>query len=77
MILLKLFGKLCGYNFDNPVLDVYPMAQKLVVGVKNYKLSTVSEKLGVVLDNAHRAVYDTIATAEVLIKLSEISPIKV
>ena len=77
MLFLRHFGKLSGYNFDNPLIDVYPIAQKLVVGVKNYKLGTVAEKLGVLLDNAHRAVYDTIATAEVLIKLSEISPIKV
>jgi len=77
MLFLQHFGKLSGYNFDNPLIDVYPIAQKLVVGVKNYKLGTVAEKLGVLLDNAHRAVYDTIATAEVLIKLSEISPIKV
>lgn len=77
MLFLQHFGKLSGYNFDNPLLDIYPMAQKLVTGVKNYKLGTVAEKLGVLLDNAHRAVYDTIATAEVMIKLSEIQPIKV
>ena len=77
MLFLQHFGKLSGYNFDNPLLDIYPLAQKLVVGVKNYKLGTIAEKLGVLLDNAHRAVYDTIATAEVMIKLSEIQPIKV
>ena len=77
MLFLQHFGKLSGYNFDNPLLDIYPLAQKIVVGVKNYKLGTVAEKLGVLLDNAHRAVYDTIATAEVMIKLSEIQPIKV
>ena len=77
MVFLKHFGKLSGYNFDNPLLDVYPLAQKLVIGVKNYKLGTVCEKMGVLLDNAHRAVYDTIATAELLIKLTEIAPINV
>ncbi len=71
MIFLKHFGKLCGYNFDNPILDVYQVAQKQVKGVKNYKLGTISEKLGVKLDNAHRAVFDTMATAEVLLKMSE------
>ena len=75
MVFLQHFGKLSGYNFDNPLLDVYPLAQKLLKGLKNYKLGTVAAHLGVVLDNAHRAVFDTIATAEVLLKLSEIEPI--
>jgi len=66
---LNHYGRLCGYNFDNPQLDVYKMALKGVTGVKNHKLGTVAEKMGVVLDNAHRAVYDAIATAELLIKL--------
>ena len=51
------------------MVDVYKMALKGVTGVKNHKLGTVAEKMGVVLDNAHRAVYDAIATAELLIKL--------
>jgi len=75
MVFLHHFGKLSGYNFDNPLLDIYPMAQKILKGLKNYKLGTVAEKLGVILDNAHRALYDSIATAEVLLKLTEIEPI--
>lgn len=71
MAFLLHFGKKAGYNFDNPVLDVYKLAQKYVKGARNYKLGTVAEKLGVSLDNAHRAVYDTIATAEVLLKIAE------
>ena len=65
------YGKKCGYNFDNPLLDVYELAQKGVHGTKNLKLGTVCEKLGVVLDNAHRAVYDALAAAEVLLKLAD------
>ena len=64
-------GKTARWNFDNEAVDVYHMAQKYVHGVKNYKLGTIAAKLGVVLDNAHRAVYDAIATAEVFIKLAE------
>ncbi len=71
MIFLTHFGKLCGYNFDNPVIDIYKLAQKQVKGVKNYKLISVAEKLGVSLDHAHRAVFDTLATAEVMLKLGE------
>ncbi len=64
-------GKSARWNFDNEVVDTIDLARKYVFGVKNYKLGTIAEKLGVVLDNAHRAVYDAIATAEVFIKLSE------
>ena len=64
-------GKSARWNFDNDAIDTYHLAQKYVHGVKNYKLGTIAEKLGVVLDNAHRAVYDAMATAEVFIKLAE------
>jgi|GEM_PF-1650416 len=68
---LDLYGKKAGYNFDNPQIDALRLASINVKGVKNYKLKTIAEKLGVVLDNAHRAIYDTIATAEVFIKLAK------
>ena len=64
-------GKSTRWNFsENEVDDVYKWAQKYVHGVKNYKLGTIAAKLGVVLDNAHRAVFDAQATAEVFIKLA-------
>lgn len=68
--LLK-YGREAGYNFDNPQIDVLKLAVKNVHGLKNYKLKTVATGLGVLLDNAHRAVYDAIATAEVFIKLAK------
>ena len=64
-------GKKCRWNFDNETDDVYRFAQKYVHGVRNYRLGTVAEKLGVTLDNAHRAVYDALATAEVFLKIAE------
>ena len=70
MVFLRGQGKNCRWNFDNEVVDTFKLAQKFVHGVKNYKLGTIAEKLGVVLDNAHRAVFDAIATAEVFIKLA-------
>lgn len=64
-------GKTCRWDFSkNEVDDVYKWAQKYVFGVKNYKLGTIAAKLGVVLDNAHRAVFDAQATAEVFLKLA-------
>ena len=65
-------GKACRFNFDNECEDVFHYAQKYVHGVKNYKLGTIAAKLGVTLDNAHRAVYDAMATAEVFIKLCKL-----
>jgi len=67
---LNKFGRDNKYNFDNELLDTLTLAMKYVRGVKNYKLKTIAEKLGVTLDNAHRAVYDALATAEVLIKIA-------
>ena len=70
---LRKQGKESRYNFDNPSIDVYKdMAQKFIKGgVKNYKLGTIAKHLGVGLDNAHSALFDTIATAEILIKLAD------
>ncbi len=65
-------GKDARWNFDNDTDDVYRWAQKYIRGAKNYKLKTIADKLGVTLDNAHRAVYDALATAEVFIKIQEI-----
>lgn len=65
-------GKEARWNFDNETDDVYRWAQKYVRGAKNYRLKTIADKLGVTLDNAHRAVYDALATAEVFIKIHEI-----
>ena len=65
-------GNSARWNFDNETDDVFKWAQKYVRGAKNFKLKTIADKLGVTLDNAHRAVYDALATAEVFIKIQEI-----
>ncbi|MBQ8424978.1 MAG: 3'-5' exoribonuclease [Clostridia bacterium] len=68
-----LFGqaKKCRWNFDNETEDVFKLAQKYVSGVKNYKLGTIASSLGVLLENAHSAIYDAMATAEIFIKIAE------
>ncbi len=71
-VFLRGQGKACRFNFDNDCEDVFHYAQKYVRGTKNYKLGTIAAKLGVTLDNAHRAVYDAMATAEVFIKLCKL-----
>ena len=62
-------GKKLSYNFDNPLMDTLVMAREKLPGLRNYKLSTIAERLNVSLINAHRALDDATATAKVFIKL--------
>ena len=62
-------AKKLSYNFDNKLMDTLEIARQKLPGLKNYKLSTIVEKLNVVLENAHRAINDATATAKVFIKL--------
>ena len=59
------------YEFSNKLDDCLVWARNKVLGLKNYKLKTVCEKMNVSLIGAHRAVNDTIATAKLFIKLVE------
>ncbi len=63
------YGKLYGYTFTNETFDAFVLAKQRVKGVKNYKLVTIAKELGVELENAHRAVFDAVATAEVMLTL--------
>ena len=58
-----------GYKFDNMVLDTLEMSRRLVKGLKKYKLGVLAEYFNISLVNAHRALFDTIATAKVFIEL--------
>ena len=64
-------SKKLSYNFDHPQMDTMEMARKIIPGLKNYKLGTIVDYLGIVLDNAHRAVNDATATAKAFIKLMQ------
>ena len=57
-------------KFNNEVLDVFPLAKERL-NCKNYKLGTVVKHLKLTLDNAHRAFFDALATAEVLLELTK------
>lgn len=67
---INIAGMKLGYNFDMRQIDALYLARAFIPGLKNFKLGTVCKKLGVSLENAHRAVHDATATAEVVIKLS-------
>ena len=68
---LYVSGKKQGYEFNNRQIDSMYLARTKLHGIKNFKLKTVATALGVSLENAHRAVHDAIATAEVFILLSD------
>ena len=66
----KLAGKV-GLNFKNEISDAMEIA-KSKLKLSNYKLITVVKSLNLVLENAHRAYNDALATAKVYLKLNEI-----
>lgn len=70
-LFLQKAGRENKYNFDNKQLDTYIIALQQIKGIKNYKLKTIAEYLNVKLENAHRAINDVLATAEVFIKLTD------
>ncbi|MGY3724400.1 DNA polymerase III catalytic subunit, PolC type [Granulicatella balaenopterae] len=57
-----------GYNryqmgdSDNPVIDTLELSRKLHPHLKSHRLNTLSKKYGVVLEQHHRAIYDSEAT---------------
>jgi len=56
-------------EMDNPVLDTLELARFLMPELKNHRLNTLCDKLGVELVSHHRAVYDAEATGHMLWKL--------
>lgn len=66
---LSNIAKKMMYNFDNPQYDTMILARNKLKGLKNYKLGTITEALGVSLVGAHRAVNDCLATAKAFLKL--------
>ena len=63
---LKTFGDKNGYIIANKQVDALKLAKRALPQYKSHKLGKVVKILGITLDNAHRALFDTIATAEVL-----------
>lgn len=51
------------------VIDTVSMSRAVLPDLRNYKLDTVAKKLGVSLENHHRAVDDAGATAEIFVHL--------
>ncbi len=62
-------GKKFRYKFDNERIDTLELARQKIPSLPNYKLSSVVKALDIVLNDAHRAINDAVATAKVFIKL--------
>ncbi len=62
-------GEKYRYKFDNERIDTLELARQKIPSLPNYKLSSVVKALDIVLNDAHRAINDAIATAKVFIKL--------
>ena len=61
------------YNFDNKVIDTLVLAKRILKRDSRNKLENLCKEFGIPLENAHRALHDTIATAKVLKKLVYLS----
>lgn len=68
----KSFERL-GYTFQHPYMDTLELAKNYIPISKNYRLGTLCKKMGISLVNAHRAVNDAEATAELFIKLLDLA----
>ncbi|MCD8091258.1 MAG: PHP domain-containing protein, partial [Clostridiales bacterium] len=64
---IRRFGLEAGIKIENTVLDTLGLARALYGNLKNHKLDTVCDHLGVSLLNHHRAVDDAGATAVIFI----------
>ncbi|MBH8600867.1 PolC-type DNA polymerase III [Thermoactinomyces sp. CICC 23799] len=57
----------------NPVLDTLELARMLFPDMRNHRLNTLSDKLGIKLEQHHRAIYDAEATGHVMWKMLQIA----
>ena len=70
---ITFHGKKEFYNFDHPTLDTLDMAKRIFKRDRRNTLGDLCKEFNIPLENAHRALYDTIATAKVLKKLAYLS----
>ena len=63
---LKYNAKQLGYTLENTYLDTLRLAKLLFPEFKRYKLGIIADKLGIVVEVAHRALDDVDTTVKVL-----------
>ncbi len=57
-----------GYTFQNKVMDTLRLSREMFPEEKKHSLDAMAERMGVSLENHHRAVDDATATAEIFLK---------
>ena len=65
---VKRFAREKAIQLDNTIVDTVELGKTLLPNLRNYKLDTICDELGVSLENHHRAVDDAEATALCFIK---------
>ncbi|MDR2514257.1 MAG: PolC-type DNA polymerase III [Christensenellaceae bacterium] len=68
---LRAAARQAGVSLPAQTLDTLPLARAVVPEIKRHRLDAVCKKLGVPLSQHHRALFDTRATAFMLMKLLE------
>ena len=68
---VKVFAKKQGLIFKNEVIDTVALSKELYPDERSHKLNIVAKRLGVTLENHHRAVDDAEACAGIFLKLME------
>ena len=68
---LKKAAEPMGYIFNNERQDTLIMSRKVLKGLEKYSLENICNKLGIINEGAHRAIFDAIATARLYIILIE------
>ena len=63
---LKHNAKELGYSLENTYLDTLKLAKQLFPDFKKYKLGIIADKLGIVVEVAHRALDDVDTTVKIL-----------
>ncbi len=58
-----------GRTFENPAIDTVELSKELFPEEKKHNLDALTTRLGISLENHHRAVDDATATAEAFIKM--------
>ena len=64
---IKYNAKLMGEKIRNPYIDTLELCRKMFPELGKYKLNLVAKHLGIELENHHRAVDDSMATAKIFL----------
>lgn len=58
-----------GYNIENQVVDTLTLSRIHFPGLRNHKLATVAQHIGIISEMEHRGLYDAMVVAGILVRL--------